>query len=117
MTVRRPIVLVNGRIEELSLSDTLPSAPGSAAIYSCEIDFGTTSAKEKTFTVTDPAIVNTDKILITHSAAAATGRSQDENEMDVLICRAVSGVGQFTVYVNSLYGPVCGKYKLNYMVG
>jgi hypothetical protein len=86
-------------------------------VFESEIDFGATPAREKTFTVTDANVKATHQIVATHSAAAATGRVQDENELDSLLCKCVAGNGQFTMYVVSLCGPVIGKYKVNYLIG
>lgn len=89
----------------------------SAGVMTTEIDFGSTPLYSKTFIVTDANITTSHQIIATHSAAAATGRSQDENELEALICRCVAGSGQFTMYVDALPGPVVGKYKINYVFG
>ena len=57
------------------------------------------------------------KIVATQSGKAATGRSADENEMDVLSLRAVPAAGSFTLFADVLTGRANGKFKINYMVG
>lgn len=84
-----------------------------------EIDFGATGAWSKAFTVTDADVLGTSKIWALHSAKAATGRSQDENEMDVLVIRAApkdAQAGTVQLYVDSLTGPVSGKFWVTYHV-
>jgi hypothetical protein len=84
------------------------------SVLSAEIDFGSIPTYSKTFTVSSPGITTSHKIVVTQSAEAATGRSQDENEMDALILSAVAGTDQFTLYATAVPGPVTGKYKINY---
>lgn len=87
---------------------------GSFAITEAEIDFGDSSVYfDGVFTVTDAAIASTHKIIALQSGAAATGRDEDENEMDSLELRAVAGTGQFTLYV-TCYEGCHGKFKVNY---
>ena len=119
MAARRPLVLVSGNPAELPVGDTVVGAGGggSATVYEVEVDFGATSVKSKTFTVTDAGVSPGMKIVVTQSGNAPTGRSADENEMDVLIGRAFAGTGQFKLFVDCLTGMVSGKYKFNYMIG
>ena len=88
----------------------------SAKLKETEIDFGSTPTRGATFTVTDSDVTGTSKIMAVQSGAAATGKDQDENEMDALILRAAPGTGQFTLYADSLFGPVVGNFKINYRV-
>ena len=82
-----------------------------------EIDFGLSSRRDKTFTITDADVTTTSIVVANHSAAAATGRSQDENEMDTLLLRTVSGTGQFTLYATAYPTLVAGKFNITYLVG
>lgn len=86
-------------------------------IVEVEVDFGTAPTRSKSFTITDGSITAAQQIQVNQSLAAATGRSQDENEMDTLLPRAVAGTGQFTMFVTALEGPVVGKFKFNYLAG
>lgn len=82
-----------------------------------EIDFGTTPVFDKAFTITDAGVSATSKILVTQSGNAATGRQQDENEMDPLHCWTLPAAGSFTLRCRGLEGPVAGKFKVFYAVG
>lgn len=103
----------------MSYLDNPPvSSPGSTAdISETEIDFGTTGVVSKTFTIMDAAISPTSQIIATQSLAAATGKSQDENEMDRLAFRTYPGSGQFTLFAEGLCGSVYGAFKVLYLVG
>lgn len=90
---------------------------GATAIKTTEIDYGAVPVIEKTFVVTDAAVSAANKILVQQSGKGATGRDDDENEMDVIHCRAVPGTGQFTLYTTCLTGKVSGKYLINYQLG
>lgn len=79
-----------------------------------ELDFGSTPTRYLTATITDSIVESGLQIIMVQAADAATSRSQDENEMDPIICRAVAGTGSFTAYLTSLEGPVVGLYKFNY---
>lgn len=54
--------------------------------------------------------------MVNHSAKAATGRAEDENEMDTLLLRAAPGNGQFTLYATAFPTLVSGKFRINYLV-
>jgi len=68
----------------------------------------------KTFEIADVNIHAGNMLTMSHSANAATGRAQDENEMDTFACRAVAYEGGLTAYIDSLFGTVSGKYKFIY---
>ena len=88
-------------------------------IHHEEVNFGATGVRSKTFTLSDPdVLVGQHHVMAFQSANAATGRSQDENEMDAIMYRAVPGPsnGQITVYADSLFGPVAGLYVLHFIV-
>lgn len=89
---------------------------GAADVKVAEIDFGT-GRRSLVATITDAAIAANQQILITQSAEAATGKSQDENEMDPVILRAVAAAGSMTVYADAIHGPITGKVKVNYLHG
>jgi hypothetical protein len=94
-----------------------PGGGGAAAVKEAELDFGATGKHSLVATVTDAAIAAGEQIVISQSAAAATGKSQDENEMDPVLVRAVAGAGEMTVYADALHGPITGKVKVNYLHG
>ncbi len=101
-----------GEIEEAPLP-----AMGGSLVKEVEIDFGPTATRQKTFTVIDVDVSGTSIILVGHSAKAATGRAQDENEMDTLLCRAAPGAGSFTLYVTAFPNHVSGKFRVAYTLG
>lgn len=80
-----------------------------------EITFAT-AAYSKSFTITDANVAATNTVFAQHSMAAATSKSQDENEGDALVCRTVAGAGSFTLYVDAIPGPVLGAFKITYEV-
>ena len=99
---------------------TLHSHAGGGAvdIKQVELDFGTAlRQKTKSFIVTDTGVSLTSQILMLQAMDAPTNKSQDENEMDTFNCRCVPGVGQFSAYVESLWGSVTGKFRFNYLAG
>lgn len=104
-------VSASGELEEVEVT------AGGAVVKSVEIDFGSAAVKSKTFTITDVDVTISTLILIGHSAKAATGRSQDENEMDTLLLRAAPGSGEFTLYADGFPNFVSGKYRVNYLLG
>lgn len=78
-----------------------------------EIDFGAVPVPQADFVISDLGIgVNS---VITGSVAydAPTGKDLDELEMDDLILRFGSGVGEFTINASGSLGYVEGKFKLN----
>lgn len=86
------------------------------AVREALIDFGASALKHKTFTVTDADVAPGMLILVGHSAEAAPGRDQDENEMDTLFLRAVAGTGEFTVYATAHPNRVSGAFYINYVL-
>ena len=104
-------VSTSGELEEVEVTGA------SANVKSVEIDFGGTATRSKTFTITDAEVTTASLILIGHSAKAATGRSQDENEMDTLLLRAAPGTGEFTLYADAFPNFVSGKVRVNYLLG
>jgi hypothetical protein len=102
----------------MSMTDgRLLTAPIATAVQKeVEIDFGTHSLSEKVFTIVDADVQTTSLISAFQSAKAATGKDQDENEMDKLLLCAVAGNGSFTLYAQCFPNVVEGKFKINYLV-
>ena len=90
--------------------------PGTLTATEVEIDFGTMGTRTKIFTITDPMVTTGSKVATWQSGNAATGRQTDENEMDPILFSACAGNGTFTLYANSLMGPVKGLYRFIYIV-
>lgn len=99
----------------VSGTDGTDGADGVVSVQEAEIDFGAAAKRSKTFTVTDASVSPSSRIIAYQSGDAATGRDADENEMDALVLRCVPGTGEFTVYADSLTGPVSGLFKINYL--
>lgn len=81
-----------------------------------EVSFGSIPTRYATITITDSLVVPGLHIFVYQKADAPTGKSQDENEMDPIIARAVAETGQFTAYLTALEGPVVGSFKFGYHI-
>ncbi len=93
----------------------MPSPVG--LVVQAEIDFGNVPTFGGVFDVTVQGAAVGQKVIVLQAGDAATGRDQDENEMDAIILRGVAGAGVVTVYADSLLGVVSGKYKINVLFG
>lgn len=85
-------------------------------VRTSEINLGTIPTYGGAFLVLDPDVSISTLLLVAQSGEAPTGKDQDENEMDALICVGVSGSGSFTVYITANPGPVVGNFKINYTI-
>lgn len=94
----------------------LPSEVTLPAVREVLIDFGPAARKMKVFTIVDPDVTLNSLILVSHSAKAAPGRDQDENEMDTLLLRAAPGTGEFTLYAEAYPDRVSGTFYINYVL-
>jgi hypothetical protein len=88
-----------------------------ADVKQTEVDFGSTGVDEASFTVADAAVTALSHLLATTAYVAPTGKDLDELDMDSLEIKIAPGIGQFTMYIKSLEGPVHGNFKINYLVG
>ena len=77
------------------------------------LDFGTgLHTTHKTFEVAVAGVTTSNYIRCDQVLNAATGRSQDENEMAYIVCRAACLVdGTITIYAEALDGSVTGLYN------
>jgi hypothetical protein len=94
-----------------------PATVGGASIKEVEIDFGSVPTRYKTFTVVDPSVSPTSKLLATQSGQAATGGHLDDAEMDPIVFSARPGSGQLVLAARALDGVVVGRYVVDYQVG
>lgn len=81
-----------------------------------ELDFGATPRISFVATVNDTRVTTASSVTMLQSGIAPTGKSADENEMDALVCRCLPAAGSFTAYIDSMFGPVIGKFKFHYVV-
>lgn len=93
-----------------------PSEVELPAVREVLIDFGLAATRLKVFTIVDPDVTINSLILVHHSAKAAPGRDQDENEMDTLLLRAAPAAGQFTLYAEAYPNRVSGAFYINYVL-
>lgn len=89
----------------------------SSTIYQTEVDFGDTPLSEQIFTITNPLVSNTSKIIGGIAYEAATGKDLDEVEMDSIDIKFKAESGQLLIFVRGLEGYLSGKFKVNYQIG
>ncbi len=82
-----------------------------------EIDFGATPVWSQRFTISNPNITTSSKLLVTQSGVTPTGGFGDEAELDPLSFFAVPAQGSMVVTAAPLAGFVLGKFRLNYQIG
>lgn len=90
-------------------------ASGTPTLTEFEIDFGNLPVTNKTFTITNVAILNTNKIIVTPSPNTATGQQGNDWEVDSATFTAKANNGSITLYVNSPF-VISGKRKLYYQI-
>lgn len=114
------VVLVAGPNITINSGSGIISISGTSTTFSIkqtEIDFTTTASRSSKFQIIDSSVSPSSNIIANQAMTAPSGKSQDENEMDYLICRCVSTTGSFTLFINSTEGPVRDKFKINYVIG
>jgi hypothetical protein len=92
---------------------------GGASATTVEKNLGATAINQGTFTITDAAILATDKVLVTQAPGPYTGKGTraDEAQMDTISCIAVPAAGSATVYwraVSRGAGFARGNFKFTY---
>lgn len=88
---------------------------GSVTWTEVEIDF-TTLAYERSFTITDAGVGASSKVIVVPSGKAATGRTADDWQWDMISFAALPASGSFTLYAVAYPGPVIGKRKIQYSI-
>lgn len=85
---------------------------GTFSVSEVTLTFGTVPIRSKRFAIADGNAVTSSKIIMT-----AAPDSQNY-EFDAFVAQAYCAVnGTITAYVHSLFGPVKGSYKFNYIIG
>jgi hypothetical protein len=114
MATQKPLVIINGVIQQLPSGDTIGD---SSSIQSVTLDFGTDPVYSKQFSFTASGVVTTQNVLISPSAKMPAGMALDELEMDQLHCAAfVSGADTITAIITAMPGPIIGQRNFNYQV-
>lgn len=90
---------------------------GGGSVTSALIDFGADAVGYKEFTITDPAVSPTSKILVSVGYRDDLGREVDETLIDPIHLLAIPGTGEFTLKAMANCGRVSGKYGVTYSVG
>ncbi len=91
--------------------------PRSVLSKQTEIDFGTTPVAEASFTISDGDVTVYSRLSGAISYEAATGKDQDENDMDAIDLLFAPGDKSFTLYAKGRDGYVADKFKVNYLIG
>ncbi len=112
MATRRPLVIVDGQVQELPSGDIVSGAgSGAIALASVTLDFGSVPTDSKAFSITDAAVTTLSKVVM---VASPDG---DEYEMDGFSCAAHCAVnGTILAYIHAHPGPVSGTRKFQYLV-
>ena len=79
-----------------------------------EIDFGDTPVDSMTFVVPDVLVTVGSFVRASQAGIAATGRQQDENEMDHIDFACFPANGSFSMYAKCSTGRVHGKWVIYY---
>ena len=109
------LVVLNNNGTKSTLDSSTLGGGGSATLKEVEIDFGTKPVNNKTFTITDGAIVVTNKIIVTPSPSDATGQVGNDWEVDGATFSAKANTGNITLYVNAPFS-MNGKRKIHYQI-
>lgn len=90
---------------------------GGGSATETEIDFGSgPPVFDKKFTITDAGVSPSSKIVVTQSGSVATDRVGDDAEWDCVVYAALAGTGDFSLFAQSLPGPLVGKRKIFYSI-
>lgn len=109
------LIVLNNNGTQSTLDSSTIGGGGSASLVEFEIDFGTNPVNDKTFTITDAGVSNTNKIIVFPSPNNATGQLGNDWEVDSAIFSAKANTGNFTLYVNAQFS-MNGKRKLYYQI-
>ena len=121
MVARRPLVLVNGKPDELPLADTLAGGGGTPSFPLVEVDLGTPAKRSGTFTIAGLSGLTVGKpVNIWVSTGPFTGKgftTADEGQMYALALSAVViDAATIRVWWSSRH-LVRGNVKFNYAIG
>lgn len=80
-----------------------------------EADFGSTPVYSGTFTVTAVGVTTSMDVTANIRYSAPTGKDLDELEFAEFQVMTEPGTDQFTLYMNSMNGPVADKFKISWV--
>lgn len=86
-------------------------------MISAELDFGDSPSWGGVFEISIAGVTPDKKVICFQSGNAATGKEQDENELDALLLRGFAGVDLVTVYADVIPGPAMGPFKIELVIG
>ena len=109
------LIILNADGTKSTLDSSTLGGGGSVSLTEVEIDFGTKPVNDKTFTITDAGVSNTNKIIVFPSPNNATGQIGNDWEVDNAIFSAKANTGTITLYVNAQFS-MNGKRKLYYQI-
>lgn len=90
---------------------------GGVTTTTVELDMGTPGVRQKRFTIADAGVGAASKVKAWPSCQLATGKQEDEAEMEVYVVRVTNPqVGSFDVIITGLEGPISGNIKVDYQV-
>lgn len=114
MTLRVPLVVNSGQIEQLQSVDLLTTGPFSGQVV---VDFGVSQSDMASIVVTGQTWVTSASIIVAAPAVTTTDHPSSEEqlieELTVTVSDLVVGVG-FTVRVHAP-NRTTGQYKINYV--
>lgn len=86
-------------------------------MISAELDFGDSPSWGGVFEISIAGVTPDKKVICFQSGNAATGKEQDENELDALLLRGFAGADLVTVYADVIPGPATGSFKIELVIG
>lgn len=110
MTVRRPLVVINGSIAELSGTDTISGSVSGNPVYSSSVslDFGSIPIDSKVFTFSDANITTASKIYMQLLP-------DSNSDLDGFNCTATcTSNGNVNCQITSTMGRIVGTYTFIY---
>lgn len=100
----------------ISVSNNITST--SFSITQFTVDFGNLPVLTKTFVVSIPGLLTTNKVSVTASGIPTVTGMDDELEMNAFTCSAQCKTNNnLTVTIHSLLGPVMQQFNFNLMIG
>jgi hypothetical protein len=117
MAIQKPLVIIDGAIQQIPAGDTLAGVSGGGIAISVVVDFGAEPVYSKQFDVAVPGAAVGQDVVITPSGRMPTGVDFDELEMDQLFAAGyVSASDTVTFRVDAIPGAVTGERRFNIQI-